>query len=134
MEETYRQPTTGWVGWIVFAAVVMVINGSIVAIQGLAGILRDESFFTTAGGEVLVLDYTSWGWIHLIFGVLLAVVGVLLFKGSLVATALAIVLVALNLVSQFAWIGVYPWWSLIVILLDIFILYALIVHGGEMAD
>jgi len=134
MQETYRQPTTGWVGWIVFAAVVMVINGSIVAIQGLAGILRDESFFTTAGGEVLVLDYTSWGWIHLIFGVLLVVVGVLLFRGSLVATALAIVLVAVNLVSQFAWIGVYPWWSLIVILLDIFILYALIVHGGEMGD
>jgi len=134
MQETYRRPMTGWVGWIVFAATVMVINGSIVAIQGLAGIFRDESFFRTAGGEVLVLDQTAWGWIHLIFGVLLAVVGVLLFRGSLVATALAIVLVAVNLVSQFAWIGVYPWWSLIVILLDIFILYALIVHGGEMAD
>lgn len=124
---------TGWIGWIVFAATILIVSGTFTALQGLAGIFRDEAYFA-ANGAVLVFDLTTWGWIHLILGVLLVVIGWLLIQGSVFARAAAVVLVAANLISQFVWIGAYPWWGLIVITLDVLVLYALIVHGGELAD
>ena len=70
-------PVTGWVGWIVFAAVFMVTIGAINAIQGLAALFRDEAYWVTLGGSVVTFDVTTWGWINLIFGILLVIVGIL---------------------------------------------------------
>jgi hypothetical protein len=130
------RPMTGWVGWIVFAATIMIIQGVMEFIAGLSGILRDEQYFLggIADGQVLVFNYTAWGWIHLIFGVVLLLVGLALFTGSTMARVVAIVLIGLNLVAQFTWVGVYPWWSLIMIAVDFFVLYALVVHGGELKN
>jgi hypothetical protein len=125
-------PVTGWVGWIVFAAVFMVTIGAINAIQGLAALFRDEGYWVTIGGNVVTFDVTAWGWIHLIFGILLVIVGILLIQGSTFARVLGIALVALNLISQFAYAPLYPFWALIAIALDIVIIYALIVHGREL--
>ena len=66
-EERLHPRPTGWVGWILFASCVMIVNGLFTSIEGLAGIFRDETFFL-AEGEVLVLDDTAWGWIHLLLG------------------------------------------------------------------
>lgn len=121
---------TGWIGWVAFAAAILVIVGTFTALQGLAGIFRDETYFV--GGQVLVFDYTAWGWIHLGLGLLLVVVGVALTRGSVVARGITIGLVGLNLVAQFVWIGANPWWGLIAITLNVLVLYALIVHGGEL--
>ena len=128
------KPTTGWVGWLIFAAILLVINGALTAIQGLAALFRDESYFLTDSGHLLTFNFTTWGWIHLIIGLALIAIGVMLIRGSFVATVLTGVVVAINLVSQFAWIGAYPWWSLTVIAVDILILYAIFVHGGELGD
>ena len=130
-EERLHPRPTGWVGWILFASCVMIVNGLFTSIEGLAGIFRDETFFV-AQGEVLVLDYTAWGWIHLLLGLAMIATGVLVYKGSFTARLVAIGIVVLNLLAQFTWIGAYPWWSLIAITLDILILYALVVHGAEM--
>ena len=129
---SYDEPVTGWVGWIVFAAVFMVTIGAINAIQGLAALFRDEGYWVTIGGNVVTFDVTTWGWIHLIFGILLVIVGILLIQGSTFARVLGIALVALNLISQFAYAPLYPFWALIAIALDIVIIYALIVHGREL--
>ena len=125
---------TGWVGWIVFAASVMMIGGVCAIISGLAGIFRDEVYFSSGGGELLVFDYTAWGWIHLIFGVCLLIVGTMLLGGSAFARVIAILLVGLNLVAQFAWINATPWWSIVMIALDLLVLYALAIHGGELRE
>ena len=125
-------PVTGWVGWIVFAAVFMVTIGAINAIQGLAALFRDEAYWVTVGGSVVTFDVTTWGWINLIFGILLVIVGILLMQGSTFARVLGIALVALNLISQFTYATLYPFWALIAIALDIVIIYALIVHGREL--
>src|SRR4051794_41512295 len=58
--------TTGWTGWVAFAAAMLVIVGILSVIAGLGALLRDQSFFTTNGGRLLLLDYTAWGWIHII--------------------------------------------------------------------
>lgn len=126
------QPVTGWVGWISLAAVVMVTIGTLNIIQGLAAIFRDEAYWVTLGGSVLTFDVTTWGWVHLLFGILLIVVGVALTRGSTLARVVGIFLVALNLIAQFSWSTLYPFWALIVIGLDVMIIYALVVHGGEL--
>ena len=126
------KPATGWVGWIFLAGVVMVTSGALNAIQGLAALFRDERYWVTLGGSVLTFDVTAWGWIHLIFGILLVVFGVMLMQGSTLARVVGIVLVALNLVAQFSWTTLYPFWALIVITVDILVLYALVIHGREL--
>src|SRR4051794_5030667 len=130
--EPYAEPATGWVGWIIFAAVFMVTIGALNAIQGLAALFRDEAYWVTVGGNVVTFNITTWGWIHLIFGILLVIVGVLLMQGSTFARVLGIALVGLNMLAQFAYAPLFPFWALILIALDVVIMYALIVHGGEL--
>ena len=128
------QAASGWVGWIVFAAIFMIITGVMNAIQGLAALFRDESYWVTLGGAVVTFDVTTWGWIHLISGVLLVLVGIWLMKGSTFARVIGIILVSLNLIAQFSWTTLYPFWALIAIFIDIFIIYALVVHGRELKN
>ncbi len=132
-EAANLDPVTGWVGWIMFAAVFMMVIGSMNAIQGLAALFRDQTYWVTLGGAVVTFNVTAWGWIHLLFGILLIVVGILLLRGSTFARVLGIAVVALNMLAQFSWATVYPFWALIVIAVDVVIIYALVVHGGELA-
>jgi len=129
---SYDRQSTGWVGWIMFAAIFMMITGALNAIQGLAALFRDEAYWVTLGGAVVTFDVTTWGWIHLISGILLVGIGVLLMKGSTFARVIGIILVALNLIAQFSWATLYPFWSLIAIAVDVLIIYALVVHGREL--
>jgi hypothetical protein len=126
------QPRSGWVGWIVFAAIFMIITGAMNAIQGLAALFRDDAYWVTLGGAVVTFDVTTWGWIHLISGALLVLIGVWLMKGSTFARVIGIILVSLNLIAQFSWTTLYPFWALIAIVIDVFIIYALVVHGREL--
>jgi hypothetical protein len=126
--------TTGWTGWVAFAAAMMAIVGILSVIAGLGALLRDQSYFATNGGRLLVFDYTAWGWIHIIIGVLLILVSVGLFSGSTVARAAAIVVVGLNLIAQFTWIDSAPWWSVTMIAIDVLVIYAIVVHGRELHE
>jgi hypothetical protein len=131
---SYTDPATGWVGWVVFAAVFMIVIGAMNAIQGLAALFRDEEYWVTLQGNIVTFDVTAWGWIHLIFGILLVLVGMALMRGSTFARVIGIALVALNLIAQFSWTTLYPFWGLIAIIIDIVIIYALVVHGGELKE
>jgi hypothetical protein len=125
---------SGWVGWIVFAAVILMVNGTFNAIQGLSALFRDNDYWVTGlgNGDVLTFNITAWGWIHLILGILSIFVGYLLLKGSTFARVIGIALVSLNLIAQFAYLPLYPFWGMIGIAVGFFVLYALIVHGGEL--
>jgi hypothetical protein len=124
-------PVSGWVGWVMFAAVFIIVVGGVNAIQGLSAIFRDKTYWVGLNGNAVVFDVTAWGWIHLIFGILLVLVGLALTQGSTLARVLAIILVALNVVAQFTWAPIYPFWSIIAIFIDAVILFAL-VHGREL--
>ena len=80
----------------------------------------------------MTFNVTTWGWIHLIFGILLVLVGLALMRGSTFARVIGIALVSLNLIAQFSWTSLYPFWGLIAIIIDIVIIYALVVHGREL--
>lgn len=119
------------VGWIGFAAVVMGFAGATNIISGLSAIIEDEVFI--AGGErgALVLDLTGWGWVHLLLGALLVAVAVALFMGATWASYTAIVILIINMVTQVMFMPFYPFWSLLVIGLDLMVLWAIFTHGEE---
>lgn len=123
---------TGWVGWVYFAAFMLIAIGFFQTILGFTALLNDQ-FLVAVNGTLLLFDYTTWGWIHLILGIVSMVVGTGLFNGSTWARVIAVILVLLNFMAQFAFVSVYPVWSIIIMVVDVLVLYALTVHGGEAA-
>jgi hypothetical protein len=128
-----RSDVTGWVGWIVFAGFFMIVNGIFGGLQGLTALLRDQSYFVVTKDGLLTFDYTAWGWIHLVLGIVLIVVGIFLLRGATWARILAVILVGLHMIAQFGFISAFPVWGIITIAIDALILYALLVHGREIS-
>jgi hypothetical protein len=115
-----RQPT----GWTVFAGMVLVIVGSIDALWGLAGILNDE-VIVVGGHGAIIADITTWGWVHLILGSIMALTGMALFTGNSTARWIAVFFVTVNAISQIVWFPLAPLWAFLLILLDVTIIYHL---------
>ena len=126
-----NRQVTGWVGWILFAAIMLMMVGTFNAIDGLVAIFKDDFTLVSPRGTALVFDVTGWGWIHLIFGILQVLIGLALFSGKLWARISAIILAVLNAISQLTFLPVYPIWSIIIIAVDVLIIWALTVHGEE---
>lgn len=126
------KPVTGWVGWIVFAATMMMIVGAFQAIQGLVALFKDTYYQVPSSGLVVQVDYTAWGWTHLVLGVLVFAAGVGLFTGQTWARVLGVIFASLSMLANFAFIAAFPFWSLLVIALDVFVIMAITVHGSEL--
>jgi hypothetical protein len=123
-------PVSGWaVGGITFAATMMILIGIFQALAGLAAILNDE-FFILARNYTFNLDVTGWGWVHLILGIIVVLAGFYLIAGKGWARILAITLAALSAISNFFFIPYYPWWSLLVIALCVWVIWSLTRPGA----
>jgi len=123
---------TAWTGWVVFAAFMMIMVGCFQAIEGLVALFDDGWYRVTENGLLVDVDYTAWGWTHLLLGALLVIAGVGVLAGNTVARAVAIVLAGLSALVNLAFIEAYPIWAVIVITVDVLVIYALVVHGREM--
>lgn len=128
-----RPRSTAWVGWVWFAAVMMIMTGSFNAIYGLVA-LFDDKYYTVSRQGLLVFDLTQWGWILLIFGIVAIFAGAALFSGAMWARVVAVVLAGLNAIGHMAFMSAYPVWALITIFIDVLVIWAVIVHGSEMKD
>lgn len=127
---TETQPT-GWTGWVAFAGILMIISGVLGAIQGLFAVFNDDLVIFGREGALL-LDITGWGWVHMLLGLLLLLSGILVLRGNMFGRIVAVILAMLSIIVNFIWLPVYPVWAIVVITMDIFILYAVMVHGREM--
>lgn len=123
---------TGWVGWGVFAAVVLLVGGILDALHGLQALIGPDTAYFVGDAGLFSIDVQSWGWWHLISGLLLILVGIALLSGATWARVVAIILVALNAIGQLTLISVQPWLSLGLLALDVLVIYALTVHGHEL--
>lgn len=130
--DTYREPT-GWVGWIYFAAFLMILAGIMNAMYGLIAIINDE-WVVWGNRADIYFDLSTWGWAHLIIGIAVLLAGLGLFSGNMLARTIAVVLAGLAVIANFLFIPAYPVWSLTVIAINIFVIYALTAHGGELRE
>lgn len=125
---------SGWVtGGVIFAAAAMIVIGCFQAIAGIAAIAGDE-FFVVTQNYTFDLDTTAWGWVHLILGIVILLAGAALFSGAVWAGAVAIVLAILSAIANFFFIPYYPFWSIVVIALDIWVIWAISRAWGTMGN
>jgi hypothetical protein len=123
-------PISGWaLGGMVFAATMLVIIGIFQAINGLVAII-DDDFYVVRRNYTFDLDTTGWGLIHLILGIVLVVVGFALYARQEWAAITAVVLAGLSAVANFFFIPYYPLWSIVVIALDVWVIWALTRPGA----
>jgi len=122
--ESDTPTVSGWaVGGVTFAGTMMILVGVFQTIAGLAAILEDE-FFVVTQNYVFDLDVTAWGWIHLVIGIVAILAGYFLFVGRAWAAALAILLAMLSAISNFFFIPYYPFWSLLMIAIAIWVIWS----------
>src|SRR6476661_4984176 len=105
------------------AAVIMVTVGIIQLLQGIAAVAENE-VFVAGVNYVYKFDLTTWGWIHIVLVVLVAIVGLALFTGAGWALVSAIIVAAVSILANFLWLPYYPGWSLVIIALDIVVIWA----------
>jgi hypothetical protein len=124
------QPVSGWaVGGVTFAACVLTLIGLFQAVAGLTAIFDDE-FYVVTRNYTFDLDTTAWGWIHLLLGLGLVVTGYGLFDRQTWAGVTGIVLAMLSALANFFFIPYYPFWAIVVIALDVWVIWSLTRPGA----
>ena len=118
---------TGGTGWAFFAGILLFIVGVFNIIWGLTALFNDDAL-TVGEKGLIVWDFTAWGWIHLILGIVLILTALGLFAARGWARWFAIFFVMVNAFGQIAWMSTYPLWSILIITLDIVIIYQLTVR------
>lgn len=124
--------STGWVGWVVFASVMMGILGMFHAMAGLVALFKDDFYLVGASGLVLEIDYAAWGWVHLGLGLLLGFAALSLLGGRLYGRVVGILVASLSALANLAFISAYPVWSVLMIAIDVVVIFAITVHGREL--
>jgi len=123
---------TAWVGWIAFAGTMMLLLGTFHVIQGLVALFQQEYYLVGANGLTVKLDYTQWGWTHVILGVLILSAGIGLIAGQMWARVVAVIFAFASAIVNIGFIAAYAVWSTIMIAIDVLVIWAVTVHGSEM--
>jgi hypothetical protein len=125
---------SGWaVAGVVFGGTLMLLIGFFQAMIGLAAISQSE-FYTVPGRYEFDLSINTWGWIHLIIGAVVAITGLLLLARKEWAKLLALCVLVASAVSQFFFIPYYPFWAILVIALDVWVIWSLTRPGALSAS
>lgn len=129
-----RQPdpgTSGWVGWIAFAGVLMILLGGLHIFQGIVALVKDEFFLVSSSGLAVNVDFTAWGWTHLIAGAVIVLAGFGVLAGQMWARIVGVIVAVLSVIVNVAFLAAYPFWSLTMIALALVLIMALTVHGSD---
>jgi hypothetical protein len=117
-------------GLTVFAGTLMIIDGVFGVLTGITALLNDKIYVTTPG-YVYAYDLTTWGWIHLLLGVLIGFAGVAVLRGQTWGRVTGMVMAGVSLIANFMFIPHYPVWSIVIIALDVAIIWALAVYRRD---
>ena len=113
-----------------FAAFMMIFIGCMQAIAGLVGIINDQVYAVTKD-YVLKIDTTTWGWIHLLLGIVVLLAGFGLFSGADWARTVGVIVALVSGITVFVWLPAYPVWGVIIIAVNIAVIWALTAHGRD---
>jgi hypothetical protein len=124
----------GGAGWVFFAGIVMIVGGFFAAFEGLAALLKSASFQANIADYPFGSNVKTWGWAQLIGGIIVFLAGFYVMKGAVWARVVGITLAVLSAWANFFFIPFYPFWALLVITLDIFVIWALAAHGRALTE
>lgn len=125
---------SGWaVGWTAFAGVLMLLLGAWWMLAGLVALFNDE-FFVVTQEYVFQFDTTTWGWVHLVLGGVIAAAGLGVYSGAVWARTVGVVLASLASLVAFAWIPWYPVWGIVFLVTSVAVIWALTAHGRDIAS
>ena len=117
----------------VFAGVLLMISGIMNIFQGITAIANDD-LYVHIGNYAFKFSTTSWGWIHLVLGVLVAIVGWGAYTGAAWAKVTGVVVISLAMIGNFMWLPYQTWWALILLAIDGFALWSLIGNDEERVE
>ena len=126
--ESGQRDRTVVAGFTIFAGIFLLMSGLWSFITGLAGLIKHH-FYVVTPNYAFKIDITAWGWTHLILGIVVAVTGIGLLLGQTWARVVGIILAVVSAVANFFFLPYYPFWSILVITLDVIIIWALAVYG-----
>ena len=125
---------SGWaVGWTAFAGIMMVLLGGWWIIAGLVAIINDD-FFVVGQEYIFQFDATTWGWIHLILGIVILLSGFGLFTANVWARTVGVIIAVIAGLAAFAWLPWYPVWAIIFIAIAVAVIWALTAHGRDIVE
>ena len=130
MSMSDREPSMWAAGWATFAGLMMIMLGIFHAIAGFAEILDSDSFVVTQE-YVFKFDTSTWGWIHLIVGILVFFAGFGVFRGAVWARTVGVILAIVSAATAFAWLPYVPFWSILLIFIAVSVIWALTAHGRD---
>jgi len=128
-----EEDPSGWAaGWATFAAFMLMIAGALEILTALTALFNDE-FFVTLPNYTFRLDITTWGWIHLLIGIVVFACGIGILKGHVLGRTVGALAAAGTMIANFAWIPYYPIWSIAIMAICLSVIWALTVHGRDAA-
>ena len=124
-----------WAGWIRLGGIFLLVIAAIDFFEGLIAIVRSE-YYVLSPNQIIVFDTTTWGWIMLIWGIILGAAGFGLLSGASWARWFTIVVGSLNFLLELGFVGSarYPLWALVALALNAMVLYAVIVRWDEASE
>jgi hypothetical protein len=120
-------------GWAIFVGVVLLIAGVFALIMGIAAI-NNQYLFTISSQGLIVWTLTGFGWYHVIVGSLMILTSLGLFAMQSWARIIAVILVAINAISQVFWLTTTPFWSIVMIALDVAVIYGLTARWTQLEE
>ncbi|WP_431681434.1 DUF7144 family membrane protein [Kitasatospora sp. KL5] len=122
---------SGWVtGLVLFAGVVMLVTGLLDLFQGIVAVARDDLIVKTPN-YVFRFDVTAWGWIHIVLGAVVALVGLCVLRGMAWARYTGMAVASLSAIAGFLWLPYYPLWAIVIIALDMWVIWALALYQED---
>jgi ABC-type uncharacterized transport system permease subunit len=128
-----KNTDSGWVGWIGFAALMLALMGIFHMIAGFVGLFQEDVYGVTTNA-VWVFDYSQWGWIHIFGGLLAFLAAGSLAQGHMYGRIIAVLVAMTSVVANMAFVPIYPIWSLMMATVGVLVIWAVMVHGGELKE
>lgn len=134
LEEAIPMEKTGWTGWVVFASTMLVLVGLFQATVGLVALFKEDYYSVPSGQLAISVNYTTWGWVHVLIGVIALLAGIGLLNGATWARVLGVGIGIVSAFVSFLFTAAFPVWGIILITLNVIVIYAIAAHGKELQE
>ena len=121
------------VGTTATAGLLLVLVGFFHIAQGIVD-LSNNDFYAVTQNWVFRFSVTTWGWLHLLGGIVVLLAGIGLYTGSILARTVAVIVAMISIILSFLWLPYYPWWSVLIIAFDFVVIWALTFHGRDIVS